>query len=264
MIRRGLFVLIFLSVPFPAFAQNQPSGDPDPDGTEFLPRYEFHLTAERIAHEDPRFVWDTNFGGELDAFRNGSTRLTFGANYQAMLGEQFRAFDPNQGNYILTAEVTTGLPGLAGLRVGPVLYHQSRHLSDRFKRQAIDWNMLGGMLGKTVEQGANRIEARLDLRGTYQRTYVDYEWELDTGVRWHRRLSPHVSTVGGGSLRYLGVDGSRDRGNQTGFRVDGGVGFDGRAGTIELFVAVERRIDPYQLEFGTATWASVGMRLLGR
>ena len=117
MIRRGLLVLILLGIPLPAFTQNQPAGDPDPDGTEFLPRYEFHLTAERLAHEDPRFVWDTNFGGELDAFRKGSTRLTFGANYQAMLGEQFRAFDPNQGNYILTAEVTTRPSRLAGLRV---------------------------------------------------------------------------------------------------------------------------------------------------
>jgi hypothetical protein len=263
-IRCGLLLLILLSSHLPAIAQSQPPAEPAPDGAEFLARYDFHLAAEYLSHEDPRFVWDTNFGGELDAWRKGSTQVTLVANYQAMLGEEFRAFDPNQGNYILSAEVTTRPGGLGGLLVGPVFYHQSRHLSDRDKRQSIDWNMLGGMVGKTVEQGATRVEARLDLRGTVHKTYVDYDWELDTGVRLHHRLTPHVSAVGGGSLRYLGVDGSRDRGNQTGFRADGGLGFDGRAGLIELFVAVERRIDPYQLQFGTATWASVGMRLLSR
>ena len=259
MIRRGLSALILLTVSFPAFAQGTPPADPD--GTEFFPRYDFHLTAELLAHEDPRFVWDTNFGGEIDAVRHGATRLTFVANYQAVLGEQFRAFDPNQGNYILAGESTTRF---GVFQLGPVFYHQSRHLSDRFKRQSIDWNMLGGMVGTTIEQGTTRVEWRADLRGTVHRTYVDYTWELDTGVRLHRRLAPHVTAVGGGSLRYLGVDGSRERGGQTGFRADGGVGFDGRAGAIELFVAVERRIDPYQLEFSTATWASMGMRLLSR
>jgi hypothetical protein len=60
------------------------------------------------------------------------------------------------------------------------------------------------------------------------------------------------------------VDGTRNRGGQTGFRADGGLRFEGAAGAIELFVAAERRIDPHQLEFSTATWASVGMRLLSR
>jgi hypothetical protein len=261
-IRCGFFLSILVGLTIPAFAQSQSTAEPD--GPEFFSRFDFHLTAEHLAHEDPRFVWDTNFGGEMDAFGNRSTRVTLVANYQAMLGEELRAFDPNQGNYILSAEVTTRPTRLAGLRVGPVFYHQSRHLSDREKKEAIDWNMLGGMVGRTIEHGATYVEARLDLRGTVQRSYVDYEWELDSNARVRHRLSPRLEAVGGGSLRYLGVDGSRDRGNQVGFRVDGGLGFDGRAGVLELFVAVERRIDPYQLEFATATWASVGMRLLSR
>jgi len=258
-IRCGLILLILFGRSLPAVAQDQPP--PAAGGAEFFPRFDFHLTAELLAHEDPRFVWDTNFGGEIDAVRYGATRLTFVANYQAMLGEQFRAFDPNQGNYILAGELTTRV---AGIEVGPVFYHQSRHLSDRFKRQAVDWNMFGGMVGTTVEEGPTRVDARADLRGTVQHTYVDYRWELDTRVRIRQRLSPHVVAVGGGSVRHLGVDGSRTRGGQTGFRGDAGLGFEGRAGSIELFVALERRIDPYQLEFGTATWASVGMRLLSR
>ena len=65
-------------------------------------------------------------------------------------------------------------------------------------------------------------------------------------------------------IRYLGVDGSLSRGNQTGYRVEGGFRFEGRAGAIELFVAGERRIDPYPVEVGTAQWVTVGFRLLSR
>jgi hypothetical protein len=42
------------------------------------------------------------------------------------------------------------------------------------------------------------------------------------------------------------------------------VRLDGRMGAIELFVAVERRIDPATLEFGTLDWVAVGFRLLNR
>ena len=40
--------------------------------------------------------------------------------------------------------------------------------------------------------------------------------------------------------------------------------FQGKAGALELFVGVERRIDPYPVEFGTATWMKAGFRLLSR
>jgi hypothetical protein len=255
---RGLFLLLVVLSCFPAFAQEPP---PSASNVQFLPRYGFHMTAEYLSDEDPRFVWDTNFGGSMDVVRYRDTRLTFGANYQAMLGEQFRAFDPNQGNYILEGAVTTKV---AGVEMGPVFYHQSRHLSDRFKRNPIDWNMLGGRVAGGWTRGSARLDGQLDLRGAVQRTYVDYRWELATGLRARFEVLPRVAVVGGANLRRLGVDGTRARGGQTGFRTDGGVRFEGTAGAIELFLAVERRIDPYQLEFGTGTWASVGMRLLSR
>jgi hypothetical protein len=256
---RGLF-LVFLLCSSPAFAQ-APSPSAASDGLQFMPRYNFHLNAEHLSSDDPRFVWDTNFGGALDVVRYRDARLTFVANYQAMLGEQFRSFDPNQGNYILEGALTTKV---RGFEVGPVFYHQSRHLSDRFKRLPIDWNMLGGRVARRVVRGPAQLDARVDLRGAVQRTHVDYRWELDTGARGEYRVHPRVAVVGGANLRRLGVDGTRNRGGQTGFRTDGGLRFEGSGGAIELFVAAERRIDPHQLEFSTATWASVGMRLLSR
>jgi len=54
------------------------------------------------------------------------------------------------------------------------------------------------------------------------------------------------------------------RGGPNGFRAEGGVRFEGSGGAVELFVGAERRIDPYPLEFGTATWMTAGFRLLSR
>lgn len=252
-------LLCFLVFTSQVFAQDPPSSAGS--DIEFLPRYDFHMTAEYLSSDDPRFVWDTNFGGGLDVVRYRDARLSFLANYQAMLGEQYRAFDPNQGNYILEGTLATRF---RGFEIGAVLYHQSRHLSDRFKDEAVDWNMAGGRVARGWTRGPSRLDGRVDLRGTFNKIYVDYQWELDAGVRGQHRVHPRVAVVGGANLRRLGVDGSRNRGDQTGFRADGGVRFEGTAAAVEFFLAAERRIDPYQLQFGTVTWASVGMRLMSR
>jgi hypothetical protein len=70
-----------------------------------------------------------------------------------------------------------------------------------------------------------------------------------------------ISTLRG---RIVGVDGSRDRGTQAGYLAEGGVRFEGNGGAMELFVAAERRIDPFPVEFGTANWLKAGFRLLSR
>jgi hypothetical protein len=67
--------------------------------------------------------------------------------------------------------------------------------------------------------------------------------------------------VGTGNVRIVGVDGSRDRGTQVAGRVEGGVRLNGRVAAAELFAGLERRLDPYQLEFGTSNWFVAGFRL---
>jgi hypothetical protein len=74
-------------------------------------------------------------------------------------------------------------------------------------------------------------------------------------------VHPRVALASSGGLRVVGVDGSRDRGTQYGFRGEGGVRIDGRGAGLELFAAVERRLDPYQLEFSTVTWLTLGFRI---
>ena len=108
------------------------------------------------------------------------------------------------------------------------------------------------------------IDLQGDLRWAIQHSYIDYRWELDTHLRVDRLPRPAVGILAAGGVRYLGVDGTRGRDGQTGYRAEGGVRFEGSGGAVELFVGAERRIDPYPLEFGTATWMTAGFRLLSR
>jgi hypothetical protein len=240
--------------------QFQPSEEP-PRTVEFMARTAFHLAAEHLADEDPRFMWDADFGGEIDVVDYVRGRLTFEANYEVVLGDEIRAFDPNQGNYVLA--------GLASARtryaeVAFELYHQSRHLADRPKEAAIDRNTLGGRVRRNFSYRTAVIGARANLRGVFMKSSVDYSWEVDATVRTDVKVKPRVGVLAVANVRYLGVDGSLDRGNQTGYVFEGGVRFEGRAGALELFVGGERRIDPYPVEVGTAQWFKAGFRLTGR
>lgn len=254
--RRGVFlaVLTLLVSAVPAFAQT--AGD-----SPFLTRFDFGVALEHLSHDDPRYVWDAKWVADVDLIDYGSGRLIFGAEYQTILGDQFRIFDPNQGNYTLegSASLRRG-----GIEVAAVLHHVSRHLSDRPKRFPIDWNMIGGRVLASLERGRTHVLTRTDLRTVIQHTYVDYEWELDTEAAARVRIRPRVALVARGQLRVLGVDDTLGRDTQYGARGEGGVRLDAPAAVLELFVAAERRVDPYQLEFSTTNWLSAGFRLTSR
>jgi hypothetical protein len=239
----------------PAAAQDSQANSP------FLSRFDFWVAMEYLSHTDPRFVWDARWAAELDLIDYRRGRVTFGAEYETVLGEEFRAFDPNQGNYMLEGAASVRL---AHVEVAGVFHHVSRHLSDRPKRFPVDWNMIGGRAHRAFRHGRTDIRARADLRGVIQHTYVDYSWELDAEAAARVRLRPRVAAIASGNVRVIGVDGSRGRGTQHGVRGEGGVRFDGGAAALELFVAGERRIDPYQLEFSTTNWLSAGFRLTSR
>ena len=253
--RSWLAILVVLGIGSVASAQSTTSS------IEILPRSAFHLTAEHVSSGDDRFAWDTNFGGDIDFLDYGAGRVTFVGNYQAILGKEFRAFDPNQGNY--TLEGSTSLR-VRGVELAAVFHHISRHLSDRPKRFAIDWNMLGGRLEKIGSLGTTRMDARVDLRKVTLASFVDYSWELEGGLRNVYLADRRVAPLSDLQVRLVGTDGSQNRGTQTGFRAEGGVHVNGRGAAVELFAAVERRIDPFPLEFGTDTWFGAGFRLLSR
>ena len=241
----------------PARAQTAPSPAPPPR-VEYLSRFDFRVSMEHLFSEERRYVWDANFGGELDMVDFGRGRATFVANYQTILGNEFRAFDPNQGNYTLEGSISARL---GAAEAAGVFHHISRHVSDRPKRFPVDWNMIGGRVGGSTVIGRAALRGRVDIRGVVQKTYVDYRWELESDAVSRIALRPRLAFVSTGAVRIVGVDGSRDRGTQYGYRAEGGVRLDGRGAALDLFVAAERRIDPYQLEFSTVTWMTMGFRI---
>jgi hypothetical protein len=257
---RCLVVAIVLwAVAAPARAQD-PAPAP-PQGIRFMPRYDFHLSADHLSTTDARFVWDTNFGGEVDFVDYGVGRATFTGNFESVLGNQFRDFDPNQGNYLLDEAVSFRR---RGTEVAAVFHHTSRHLSDRFKRAPVAWNMLGARVRHDVVARKAAIQLKGDLLAGLVKNNVDYDWEANGDVHVAVPLRPAVSVITSARLQLIGVDGSQQRGTQTGSRAEVGIRLAGEKGAIELIVAAERRVDPYPLEFSTLNWVSAGFRFVSR
>lgn len=256
--RRSLvFAALLAAWPAVLWAQEPPVAAP-PSGVDYLTRFAFSFGAEHLSHDDPRYVWDANYGGEVDFVDYGVGRTTFYANYQVVLGDEFHAFDPNQGNYILGLRVSGRL---RGFEAALVFHHESRHLSDRAKREPVDWNMVGARVERRLQVGRAALDARVDVRSVIQHSLVDYDWEFDGGLRGRYPLTSRVALVGAGAVRRIAVDGSRDRDDQTGARIEGGIRVTGRGAAVELFVAAERRIDPYPLESSVERWVSAGFRV---
>ena len=250
MIRRVVCALALIASASPAAAQNT---------ILFFPRFDFHLGADHLSIGEPRFVWDTNFGGDLDFVDYGRGRTTFAANYEAVLGDEVRRFDPNQGNYLL--DLSSSVRG-RGVEVAALFHHTSRHVSDRFKRDPLDWNMLGASVRRDLRRGSMQVLAQGDVLGTLLKSNVDYNWEANGSVRVRVPLRPRIVAISEGRVRLVGVDGSRNRDMQHGARGEAGLRFEGQGGAIELVVAAERRIDAYPLEISAMSWFSAGFRFV--
>src|SRR5262249_7609529 len=111
-----------------------------PTSAEFMSRFDFRMWAAALAYDDPRFVWGTHWAGDFDLVDYVYGRATFVADYQALLGNEYRPFDPYQSNYLLEAAGSIRFPQV---EMFVVLNHVSRHLGDRPKRIAVAENSLG-------------------------------------------------------------------------------------------------------------------------
>lgn len=242
---------------------DQPVVTPAPASPEFLSRADFQLSASAYSINDIRFSWDTHFGGSLDVVDYVAGRTGVYVDYEAVLGDEFRAFDPNQGNYTLEAFATG--------RVGPnteivgMFHHVSRHLSDRPKRFAIAWNVLGGRILQRVNAGSTTVDIDLEAGKVVQHSYVDYSWITELHVQASHPINNVVAVYGRVAGQWLGVNGDVvGRGRQYGGFGEVGLRLKGGAGAMELFVGAERRIDADPLDFKPQHWALAGFRLLSR
>jgi hypothetical protein len=235
---------------------------PPPATPDFLSRYEFHLTANALTSADPRFSWDTHYGGDLDIADYVTGRTSILVDYEAILGNEFRPFDPNQSYYLL--EVSSSYR-LAGTEIAAVFHHVSRHLSDRPKPYPIAWNVAGARVMRRFGYLGTTIDTRADAGVVVQHSAVDYAWTADLDLLIRRPLGPRVAVFARGYGEMFGVDSTiLNRGSQTGGRVEAGVRIDGRAGALELFAGLERRIDAVPGPFLAQRWGIAGFRLLSK
>jgi hypothetical protein len=253
-------LILFLTSP--AFAQ-QPLASP-PASAKFLSRFSFHLSAAALANDDPRFSWDTHFGGDVDVVDYVYGRIATVMDYQAMLGNELRPFDPNQGNYIL--ELSTSYR-IRRTEVAAIFHHVSRHLSDRPKVIPVAWNILGVRVLRQATLGRATIDMLADFGRTTQKVNVDYRWSSNVDVAVRGQFHRHAAVFARGAGHLMSViptPGAPARHAQTGGVVEGGLRFIGEAGVGELFVGYEQRFDAYPLGFAPARWFMVGFRVLRR
>lgn len=242
-------------------AAQQPQGFAEaPPHPEFLSRYDFNMSAAKLAYPDQRFSWDVHWGGDFDLVDYVVGRVTFIGDYQGLLGSEFRPFDPYQSNYLLEA---VGSYRFGQTEVLGVLNHVSRHLGDRFKPVAVAENSLGPRVMREFTYDDATFEFHGNLRKVIARAYVDYTWMADIDLIIKADVRPKFGVYGRSYGQIITVDKTiAGRGNQGGGRVEAGVLLHGVQGDMELFVGAERVIDADQLDRLPRRWAFVGFRLL--
>jgi hypothetical protein len=232
-----------------------------PSSPQFMTRFDFEIVANALSGDDPHFSWDTHWAGNFDFVDYVYGRLTFEADYQAILGDEFRPFDPYWSNYDLSVA--------ASYRRGSGEYalmfrHVSRHLSDRPKRDPVAMNAWIVRMLKRVERRGATIDVTGNIGPVVARAWVDYTWLGNVDVMVRRPITPVVGFYARGFGETYGVDEDvAGRGQQWGGRIEGGVRLAGRGGALDLFAGFERMIDADPLDRMTRQWAVAGIRLTG-
>ncbi len=252
-------VLLIAAAARPAVAQ-QPLPEA-PSSPQFMSRFDFRMWANALAYDDPRFTWDTHWAGDFDLIDYVAGRMTFLADYQALLGEEFRPFDPYQSNYYLAVSASVRQ---RSNEFAFVFHHVSRHLGDRPKRDSVAMNAMLGRVLRRVELDGATLDVKGDFGPIVAHAYVDYTWLANLDLVMRRPLSATTAIYGRAYGETFGVDETiAGRGQQSGGRLEAGVRLSGTAGTVELFGGVERMIDADPLDRVTRQWAFAGFRLSG-
>lgn len=231
------------------------------DGTELLPEVSLHLKAARYAPSDPQFGWDGWIGGGFGLVKLDRTTLYLTADVETILGSEKRTFDANQANYHLEpgVRVRTG-----GYDMALFYHHVSRHLEDRDKSQAVDWNMVGVRVSGPLPEGfpfPGRYSA--SVGHTVQVSFVGYRWE----VRGQMEATVLDRSWGRAYLsaeaRLVTTDDapSYPRGDFLDFAAESGVRFVRGGRRLDLFAAFEHRNDVFLLVPGAWDRALFGFRV---
>ena len=151
------------------------------------------MAAEHLVDDDPRYVWDADFGGELDIVDYGVGRV----HLRGELSGRSRRRDPQPS--IPTRATTSSRVSISvraahvevAAAVSPVTPSggSAERGGDRLEHAG------GACAADVLVRGQTIIDARADLRGVFMKTTVDYSWELDAGVRSDVKVAPRVGLL---------------------------------------------------------------------
>ena len=232
--------------------------------TKFLPFIGSRLEAARYAPANEEFAWVGWIGASVDLVAKGKWSAYFNPDVETILGHRVRSFEAVQANYSL--EVGGSLEAGRG-KVSVFFHHVSRHVQDRAKFQAVDWNFLGLSY-------ASSLPARWNRRGGYSASFgvttlssgVDYNWEgraaidLDV-VRKDARAAFILADV-----RYVGATPTKGfaRGGFADVRAEAGFRAFHLSSQFALFVAYEHRNDALIQEALVIDRTLFGFRIRGQ
>ena len=226
---------------------------------DFLPAVSLHLEAGRYAPVETDLHWTGTMGGGADVIGIGGFRGYIVGEVETIIGNTRRAFDATQANYHLE---TGGRFLVGGLTVNPFFHHVSRHLSDREKAPAVDWNMLGVRAEKWL--GGHR-PARIggSVGHTTLASLVGYRWELTGHGDLEVFRAERTAGYAAARARFVTVDPEPElpRGDFLDWAVEGGFRFRNEHRVFEAFAAYERRNDVLLLVPSERTRGLFGIRI---
>ena len=221
------------------------------------------LEAARYDPAEADFAWVGWIGAHLNLVENGPWALYFAPNVESVLGHRVRSFEAVQANYSLEVGIHRRF---SRVRLSPFFHHVSRHILDRDKRQAVDWNFLGARLdGPWPEKWNRRGAFAVSLAGATLASAVEYNWEA--------RASADIDLVRKGNrglflladVRHVGAAATPEfpRSQLTDVRAEAGFRYWQDTSQFSLFVAYERRNDVLVDRALLRTRALFGFRIRG-
>jgi hypothetical protein len=228
--------------------------------TLLFPDVSVRLLAAHYAPVDTDFRWVGWIGAGAGLVEVSGVTAYFTADVETIIGNARRTFDANQANYHLEV----GLRRRFGEHheAAIVFSHVSRHVVDRVKVEAVDWNVLGGRVTGR-RPGRVPLTYTVGLGHTTLASLVRYRWEatshLDAAVASGEKAEAYVA----GDARFVTVERSDafPRGNFLDRSGEAGLRWRRGGRSLETFAAWQHRNDVFILRPGTWSRALFGFRI---
>ena len=229
--------------------------------TSLLPDVSVRLLAARYAPVDTDFRWVGWIGAGAGLVEVSGVTAYFTADVETIIGNTRRTFDANQANYHLEV----GFRRRLGERheAAVLFHHVSRHVVDRVKEEAVDWNLLGVRVAGR-HPGRIPLAYSAGLGHTTLASLIGYRWEatghLDAAFLSGEKGEAYL----GGDARLVTVERSDafPRGSFVDRSAEAGGRWRRGGRTLETFVAWERRHDVFILRPGARSRALIGFRII--